>query len=306
MSQMKLQDGLQRALAFLAAGQGNDGGWGYVCGKQSYSEPTCYALLALTAANSDEAAERSARAVSWFAAHTNQGGALIVAPQANGGTDLNLFDNWGTILAAFTLQRVGLGAELRERYLKYLLYARGNLLDKKVGQELNLNPDLQAWAWARGTASWVEPTAYALLSLKANGLSDHERVKTGEAFLFDRACYEGGWNYGNKEVLKVVLEPMPTNTCFALLALQDADRKHEVITKSLAYLEQELSVRQSSLLLALGILCFDIYARPVEPLMAHLLARQQENGSWRDNVHVTALAALAFNAVVYKKNIFRL
>jgi hypothetical protein len=304
MSQTPFQSGLQRALAFLTASQSGDGGWGYATGKQSYAEPTCYALLALR--ESEAKTELQTRALAWFTAHTNSIGALIVTTQPNSANDLSVFDNWGTILAGFTLQRTGIGAELRERYVKYLLNSRGNLLDKKVGQELKLNPELQAWSWARGTASWVEPTAYALLSLKANGLRDHERVRTGEAFLFDRACYEGGWNYGNKEVLKVVLEPMPTNTCFALLALQDTARQHEVITKSLAYLEDELAARQSSLLLALGVMCLDIYERPVDKLLTSLLARQQDNGSWRDNVHVTALAALALQTAVHKKNVFQL
>jgi hypothetical protein len=304
MNLTQFQSGLQRALAFLTASQAREGGWGYVPGKQSYAEPTCYALLAL--AGWEAHREAQTQALAWLTARTNSIGALVVATQPNNATDVNGFDNWGTMLASFTLQRTGLGAELRERYLKYLLNSRGNLLDKKVGQELKLNPDLQAWSWARGTASWVEPTAYALLSLKANGLRTHERVKTGEAFLFDRACYDGGWNYGNKEVLKVVLEPMPTNTCFALLALQDTDRNHEVITKSLAYLEEELAARQSSLLLALGTMCFDIYERPLDKLLTGLLARQQNNGSWRDNVHVTALAALALQAVVHKQNVFKL
>jgi hypothetical protein len=304
MNLTQFQSGLQRALAFLTASQAGDGGWGYVPGKQGYAEPTCYALLALTGGEAHR--EAQTRALAWLTARTHSIGALVVATQPNNATDVNGFDNWGTMLASFTLQRTGLGAELRERYLKYLLNSRGNLLDKKVGQELKLNPDLQAWSWARGTASWVEPTAYALLSLKANGLRTHERVKTGEAFLFDRACYDGGWNYGNKEVLKVVLEPMPTNTCFALLALQDTDRNHEVITKSLAYLEEELAAHQSSLLLALGTMCFDIYERPLDKLLTGLLARQQNNGSWRDNVHVTALAALALQAVVHKQNVFKL
>lgn len=305
MEQAELQQSLQHALEFLAVSQEADGGWGYGSGKQSYTEPTCYALLALAQSNqARESAQQ--RALAWLAAHTNQIGAITHLHQPNGNADLNIFDNWGTIIAFFTLQKLGDGTELRERYLKYLLNSRGNLLDKKVGQDLKLNGDLQAWSWARGTASWVEPTAYALLGLKANGMRNHERVQTGEAFLFDRACYEGGWNYGNKEVLKVVLEPMPTNTCFALLALQDTDRQHEIIQKSVAYLEQEIAARQSSLLLALGILCLEIYERPIGKALAALRARQQENGSWRDNVHLTALAALALEAGTNKKNIFKL
>ena len=305
MNQAQVQPGLQRALAFLGASQETDGGWGYGRGKQSYAEPTCYALLALAQSPSEQTA-RQQRALAWFTEHTDQAGSITLLSHPSNTLDLSALDNWGTIIAFFALQKLDIETELRERYLKYLLNSRGNLLDKKVSQDLKLNGDLQAWSWARGTASWVEPTAYALLGLKAHGLQAHERVQAGESFLFDRACFDGGWNYGNKEVLKVVIEPMPTNTCFALLALQDADRNHEVIKKSLAYLEQEIAARQSSLVLALGTLCLEIYERPVEKLLANLLARQQENGSWRDNVHLTALAALALQTAVYKKNVFKL
>jgi hypothetical protein len=303
MNHAALQSGLQQALEFLAVTQTTDGGWGYGREKQSYTEPTCYALLALAG---NKSGQMEPRALDWLTAHTNPIGAITLTALPGNAVDLSTVDNWGTILAFFTLQKLGRATELRERYLKYLLNARGNLLDKKVGQELKLNGELQAWSWARGTASWVEPTAYALLGLKAAGLQTHERVKAGDAFLFDRACYDGGWNYGNKEVLKVIVEPMPTNTCFALLALQDADRNHETIIKSVAYLEEEIAARQSSLFLSLGILCLEIYGRPIEKLVANLLARQQENGSWRDNVHLTAVAALALMSAAQGKNIFKL
>lgn len=307
MTHAQLQQGLHRAVDFLSASQENDGGWGYARGKQSYAEPTCYTLLALTQDNtSDKQSERQKRALDWFAAHTNQVGAITRIHQTDKAVDLDAVDNWGTMVALFTLQKLGIGAELRERYLKYLLSSRGNFLDQKVSQELKLKGDLPAWSWARGTASWVEPTAYALLAFKASGMKAHERVQAGESFLFDRACYDGGWNYGNKEVLKVVIEPMPTNTCFALLALQDADRNHETIKKSVAYLEHEVAERQSSLLLALSILCLEIYGRPVEKLLSGLLSRQQENGSWRDNIHLTALAALALQTAVHEKNVFKI
>ena len=57
MKQAELQQGLQQAIEFLGASQGTDGGWGYGIGKQSYPEPTCYALLALT--SSEPASEPS-------------------------------------------------------------------------------------------------------------------------------------------------------------------------------------------------------------------------------------------------------
>ena len=292
---------LTRALDFLAARQSSPGGWGYVAGTQSFPEPTCYALLAL--ADAPNKNQRETQALVWFSQHLAPSGALALEDHP---TDSEASNNWSTILAFFTLRRLDIGADLSERGLRYLLHARGNVLDEETSRQLKLNGSLRTWNWVTGTASWVEPTAYALIALKAHGLRDHERVKEGEAFLFDRACYDGGWNYGNKEVLGVQLEAMPTITAYALLALQDLDHHHPVIQKSLAYLESELAERQSSLTLALGLLCFDLYRRPTDKLRAGLLARQEADGSWRGNVHLTALAALALQASLEKKNVFKL
>jgi hypothetical protein len=291
---------LQRARAYLTAQQNADGGWGYVAGGLSFAEPTCYSLLALATPATPSPDQFETRALKWFETHRNHAGAVTFEG------DRNYPDNWGTILACFTLHHLKIGQELHKPYQRYLLASRGNRISPQAAAPLKLNGELQAWSWAVGTASWVEPTAYALLALKAQGLRDHERVKTGEAFLLDRACYEGGWNYGNKEVLNVRLEPMPTNTCFALLALQDFKRSHAVIEKSLAYLERELAERQSTLTLALGALCLDAYDRPVDRLLNGLTVRQEADGSWRGNAHLTALTALALALAVEKRNVFRI
>ena len=298
-------ESLHKAQAFLAALQNKDGGWGYTAEKRSYAEPTAYSLLAL--ANYGEAAEREQRAsrtLQWLAQQTGRAGVIELEKRAQ--PEIDNFDLWGTIISYFVLTKLKIGSELSANYLKFLMQARGNKLNPQDVKGLNLDPALQGWSWVMGTASWVEPTAYALLALKSNGMQADERVRMGQEFLFDRACYEGGWNYGNKEVLAVKLDPMPTNTCFALLALQDADRQHEVIRKSLAYLEDEISQRQSTMLLALGALCLNIYGHPTQSLISSLIKRQSENGSWRDNVHLTSLAALAIDNEVNQRNIFKL
>lgn len=301
----QFNEALRRAQVFLTARQHPDGGWGYAAGTQSFTEPTCYALLALKnvtpthQATTGKGNENSsaAKALAWFEKQQTAAGAVRFMD------DKMNPDNWGTILASFTLYRVGIGPELQKACLNYLLGARGNRIKQEVAAPLKLDGDLQGWSWAINTASWVEPTAYAMLALKAQGLRHHERVKTGEAYLLDRACYDGGWNYGNKEVLNVKLEPMPTNTAFALLALQDYQRDHEVIQKSLAWFESELAAHQSTLTLALGALCLQIYDRPFEHLLHSLVARQEADGGWRGNVHLTAVAALALMAE--QQNVFR-
>ncbi len=298
-------ESLHKAQAFLASLQNKDGGWGYTAEKRSYAEPTVYSLLALSHYGAAlEREQRTSQTLQWLANQTGRAGAIELEKRAQ--PDIESFDLWGTIIAYHALTRLKIGHDLSDGYLNILMKARSNQLTPQDVKGLNLNPALQGWSWVIGTAGWVEPTAYALLALKSNGMQADERVKMGQEFLFDRACYDGGWNYGNKEVLAVKLEPMPTNTCFALLALQDADRQHETIRKSLAYLEQEISERQSSMLLALGTLCLNIYGRPTQALMTSLVKRQNENGSWRDNIHLTSLAALALESEVNQRNIFKL
>ena len=84
---------------------------------------------------------------------------------------------------------------------------------------------LTGWPWKADTSSWVEPTAHALVALKkyATKSSSHllrERVRLGEAQLLDERCADGGWNYGNRTVLKRDLPSYPETTGLALLGLQ--------------------------------------------------------------------------------------
>ncbi|MFN0119605.1 MAG: prenyltransferase/squalene oxidase repeat-containing protein [Blastocatellia bacterium] len=292
---------MRAARAFLISRQNADGGWGYVSGGESFPEPACYALLALAdaPAGTDRAGQEAGkRALQWFA--RKQGG-LGFLPL---GTEADQPDAWGTLLTCFTMSR--LGAAEGAQYREYLLSAMGVPIAREAAMPLKLDGSLRAWSWSPGTASWVEPTAYALLALKSQGLGSHARAGTGEAYLVDRVCYGGGWNYGNKEVLGVRLDPILTITAYALLALQDYDRTADVIVKSLTWLESEVEKNLSVMSLALGILCLDVYDRPVAHLAHALLARQGTDGGWRENVHLTALATLALAVGSGQGNVFRL
>jgi hypothetical protein len=83
----------------------------------------------------------------------------------------------------------------------------------------------EGWPWRNGNASWVEPTAHALVALKKSAKTypssvlDH-RVREGEALLLSRRCSDGGWNCGNPNVLNFDLPSYPESTALALLGLQ--------------------------------------------------------------------------------------
>ena len=66
------------------------------------------------------------------------------------------------------------------------------------GRRLEMDPavnrldgSLRGWAWVEGTFSWVEPTAYALISSRILGDLKSKRVLEGRAMLLDRQCADG-------------------------------------------------------------------------------------------------------------------
>jgi hypothetical protein len=133
---------------------------------------------------------------------------------------------------------------------------------------------LRGWNWTPGTASWVEPTAHALLFLRAlppqllpPGAT--KRRQLAEGMLFDRTCPGGGWNTGNPLVYGVAGVPRTGPTAWALLALRDhADRAE--IQKSLAWLEGAYSGIHGPASLALAHRSLAAYGRRVSPLAPSL------------------------------------
>ena len=212
----------QSRLAAIVGAQNADGGWGYFPGKESWLEPTVYALLAL-------ADEPCTRAVvergccllrSW---EVGSGGWRACARVAEA--------HWATSLV-ITLHSAISGCEdSTQRGVAWLLSMRGaearaiaRLAHWLSPRTVEFDPALTGWPWEAGTSSWVEPTAHALMALRSvaargehAGLSD--RMATGHAMLLERRCRDGGWNYGNRRVLGADLPSQPETTALALMAL---------------------------------------------------------------------------------------
>jgi hypothetical protein len=89
---------------------------------------------------------------------------------------------------------------------------------------VELDPSFKAWPWRPGNASWIEPTAHALVALKkASGAKPasllRKRIEMGEKMILERRCSDGGWNYGNRKVMGAELPSYPETTALALLGL---------------------------------------------------------------------------------------
>ena len=234
-----------------------DGGWGYRPGLRSSAEPTALGCLALEAWQ--VAPARWQRGLDTLTQlQDSDGGVRVVADVPE--------RNWATGLAV--LAWLGAGPESQHRFASPVQRAFSWLINAR-GQPLPEAPDvfghdtsLEGWAWVDGTHSWVEPTAYALLALRAAGFSEHPRVREGVQLLLDRTLPDGGWNYGNTRVLGNTLRPFPLTTGIVLTALA-GQRRETRIDASLRYLSDALTSLRSPMSIAwtlIGLGAWD--ARP--------------------------------------------
>jgi hypothetical protein len=101
---------------------------------------------------------------------------------------------------------------------------------KTADNQVRFNPDKFGWTWAPETASWVIPTAFAILALRVAG-RQIGRIQLGIEMLLDRACPGGGWNAGNGVAFGVGLAPHVEATAIALLALQRTEASDQRIVR---------------------------------------------------------------------------
>ncbi|MDQ6666206.1 MAG: hypothetical protein M3Z23_17645 [Acidobacteriota bacterium] len=208
---------------FLAQAQNSDGGWGYFPGKESWLEPTAYALLALHPAGSHgRSFERGWQLMrSW---QLPEGG-WKPAEQINE-------PHWTTALCV-TLHAIrGVHDSSFHRGVAWLLKTKGaehgplqRIASFFSSSVIDIDPALTGWPWIPDTSSWVEPTSHALLAMKMSwgrykAAELRQRGELAERMLFNRRCVDGGWNYGNRKVYRVDLPSYPETTAVALLGLK--------------------------------------------------------------------------------------
>jgi hypothetical protein len=288
-------------LPFLLDAQNEDGGWGFHLGSRSRAEPTAWALLSLLEYAFEQAHEEAAsRAFRFLAAAQLPDGSWPSSPELPEGS-------WVTSLACLSLLgrnefsenlKRGLGWLCKELPGETKLWLRliRRVMAKKSATALN--ESYFGWSWTTGTASWVEPTSYAILFMRAvppEFLTDaaKRRLRIGEEMLCDRMCPGGGWNCGNPMVYGVPGEPQVTSTVWALLALREHPERPEV-QKSLSWLQGNWESIQSPVSLALALIAMNAYGRPDAGLAESLRTMYEENEIlW--NVPEVAWTALALS-----------
>lgn len=224
------------------------GAWGYRPGSSGSAEPTALAALAL--ATTGRAPEHVTGALAWLAGLQRRDGAVPISAEAAS-------PRWPTALALLAWLHGAPHADntygpQAEKAASWLINMRGQkvLLETAAYDH---DATLVGWPWVAGSHSWIEPTAYAILALRAAGKAEHPRVREGVELILDRALPDGGWNYGNRRVLEHILRPFPATTGVALAALAGEPRE-QCIDSALKYLTAELRRVRAPLSLAWGLI----------------------------------------------------
>ena len=151
---------------------------------------------------------------------------------------------------------------------------------------------LVGWPWVLGTHSWVEPTALAVLALKAAGEGDHPRTREAVRLLCDRLLPDGGCNYGNTTVLGQTLRPHIQPTALALLALFGEKENDERILRSVEWLHSAIDKQTAVASMAYGIWALSRFGQTV-PHADSCLAAAAQRSSTIGSPHRMALVLLA-------------
>ena len=291
---------IDQVLNALLGRQNPDGGWGAAQDRSSNTEATALTLGALKAIGARSLDDRILRGALWLTARQNPDGGWRLNDVATAGS-------WTTALAIIALsafpehqKRVRDGAHwlLQQAgsapgiLAKLILRVTGKSKDNEV------NLDLVGWSWVPNSFSWVEPTSYALTALKkvraaiSEGDLD-ERIRQGEALIYDRMCKGGGWNYGNSKVLDYALWPYPDITAVALIALQDhaADAANQ---RSLIALRKTAAEANSGLASSWAAICLSIYGQDTHEWRSRIEKGFEKNG-FLGETKTLALALLALN-----------
>ena len=129
---------------------------------------------------------------------------------------------------------------------------------------------IPGWSWIEGAHPWVEPTAMAMIALRACGKADHQRVRDGVRLLLNRQLPHGGWNLGNTIVFGNELLPVPDSTGLALVALAGLVARAEVET-SLSMTATDLEKVKTPLSLGWILFCRSAWGAPVIDARERLL-----------------------------------
>lgn len=283
-------------LPFLRQSQNQDGGWGFHRGSQSRVEPTAWALLALRAMESSNEIQQAG--LRFLRSSQLPDGSWPSSPAQKQGC-------WVTSIASWALSKDPESGKSVKAALVWIcqdwpkdIGFISRIVRKLTGRKRVVSQDdsLRGWGWTPETASWAEPTAFALIALDqapVDLLPDgaKKRRELAKALLYDRMCVGGGWNCGNPMVYGVAGEPLAEPTAWALIALRSECQRSEN-PMSLEWLRKNISNVRGPGSLALARVCFQAYGYQWLDDYPDFI-QLYNNNEFLGNVLVTTLMCLA-------------
>jgi len=280
---------MTNAMDYLSRVQNADGGWGYRAQGMSFVEPTAAALFAL-----------GANTLALSAVEGRARDFLLARQHRDGGWGIAAIDDesgWMTAWAVWALATIGGADDAVARGVAWLgatpVFRVEAIAERaSLKQLLAIDSALRGWPWQPGDASWVHPTALAMLAMCAANHRAHPRVREGRDYLFDRANTQGGWNVGSPSSLGATMPATIQDTAMALLALRAlGEAAHEPrIANALRFLRDALATLNTPAELAWAMWGLGEWRVEIGDWRARLNTMQNADGSWQGNPFITAIA----------------
>ncbi len=259
-------DTVHRALRdALLETRADDGGFGWSLAGEPEAEPTALAALAL-----DDAAARD-----WLGAHQDEDGGFELS---TGVVEQSAV----TPLAALALE----DGPSRRRALDHVESSRARTLEASGADRGE-----EGWGWTPDTYAWVEPTARALLALRALRPEATEAIDEAHSVLVGREVEGGGWNYGNADVLGTDLKPYVQTSAAAVMALQGDDSG--LLDRGRAYLRERATEERGGLSLAMALAALRLTGGGEPSGLLEALGEQYERTGFLGDVGSLAWAVLS-------------
>jgi len=240
---------------------------------QFRTDATAWGILALQSAEEEESVLEKHR--GRLATEQDKDGCVSVSHH-------HLEPFWPTALAILAWQAWPSNHDALSRAVRFLLNTTAIQYPRTPDSPFGHDTFLKGWPWVAGTHAWIEPTALAVMALKATGDAEHERVREAVRMILDRQLPPGGWNYGNTVVFGRSLHPAPDSTGAALTALAGVVSE-EKVEKSLAYLQGEVDRLVTPISLGwalLGLSAWDSWPENGLTLVESCLAHQSRYGDY--------------------------
>jgi hypothetical protein len=278
-------------LDFILTHQHESGGWGYADESLPAVEPTAAVLLAIR--EEPGTLEAFNRGLEWLRKSQNSDGGW-------GYTSNDEESSWLTAWAVLVLGQSGLIDEIYREGVTWLanvanLYqvAHDEMVDT-FGVVAVHGPASQSWPWLPGEATWIEPTALAILALGNAEITVEmrQRMEAGVSYFEERRCPGGGWDIGNPPMFGSTAPARAQTTACVLLALSSFS-PGSILPEDIQVMQQDMMEDGGVMALGWGLLAIRTVGGSDEAAQQRLDALQGTDGGWNDSPYQTAVAMLA-------------